>query len=177
MTVEDLAMVQPWFDDPDTRRFLGGPDWPARMLALADTVVGTTFRGAVETGAHHWVAVDAGDPVGYIDCGTCDRWTVCDDDGDAGVIVRYAIERPAASIALVVDPARRGLGVGRAMLRAVLERVEVRDVEVFGAGVESDNLASIRCFEAAGFVRQSVEPDWEDMLYFTWARWATGDQR
>jgi hypothetical protein len=30
MTVGHLIMVQPWFDDPDTRRFLGGPDWPAR---------------------------------------------------------------------------------------------------------------------------------------------------
>ena len=43
-------------------------------------------------------------------------------------------------------------------------------MEVFGAGVEPGNLASVRCFEGAGFVRQSVEPDWEGMLYFTWAR-------
>jgi len=125
MTVDDLVTVQPWFDDPDTRRFLGGPQWPARMLALAETVVGTTFRGAVQTGAYRWVAFVADDAAGYIDCGTCDRWTVCDDGGVIGVIVRSVIDRPAASISLVVDPARRGFGVGQAMLRAVLERVEV----------------------------------------------------
>jgi ribosomal protein S18 acetylase RimI-like enzyme len=136
------------------------------MLALAETVVGTTFRGAVQTGSYRWVAFEAADPVGYIDCGTCDRWTICDDGGDAEAVVRSVIDRPAASIALAVDPARRRSGIGRAMLRAALKRAEVRDVELFGAGVEPDNEASIRCFGAAGFLGQSVEPDWEHMLYF-----------
>jgi ribosomal protein S18 acetylase RimI-like enzyme len=153
-----------------SRRFLGGPGWPARELALAETVVGTTFRGSVQTGSYRWVAFDAADPVGYIDCGTCDRWTVCDNGGEADPIVRSVIDRPAASIALAVDPARRGTGIGRAMLRAVRERAEVRDVQLFGAGVEPDNVASVRCFEAAGFVRQSLAPDWEGMLYFIRAR-------
>jgi len=170
MTVEHLVTVQPWFEDPATRRFLGGPDWPARMLTLAGTAVRTAFRGAVQTGSHHWIAFQGDQPVGYIDCGTYDRWTVCDGGGDAGPVVRRVIDRPSAAIALAVDPARRRTGIGRAMLRAVLEREEVCEVQLFAAGVEPDNVASVRCFEAAGFVRQSVEPDWEDMLYFVRGR-------
>jgi hypothetical protein len=44
---EDLPAVAPWFLDPDTRRFLGGPDWPERMLAR-EGIVGETFRGATQ---------------------------------------------------------------------------------------------------------------------------------
>lgn len=166
MTANDLAIVRPWFEDADTQRFLGAPGWPQRMLALADTAVGTTFRGAKQTGSYRWVAFDGANPVGYVDCGVCDRWTVCDDGETADPVVRSVIDRPASSIALAVDPRRRGVGTGRAALRAVLQRPELRDVELFGGGIEHDNPASIRCFEAAGFVRQADEPDWEGMLYF-----------
>jgi hypothetical protein len=39
----DLATVAPWFDD--TRRFFGGPRWPADRLDQAEGAVGTEFRG------------------------------------------------------------------------------------------------------------------------------------
>jgi RimJ/RimL family protein N-acetyltransferase len=29
LTRTDLAAIMPWFEDPDTRRYLGGADWPA----------------------------------------------------------------------------------------------------------------------------------------------------
>jgi hypothetical protein len=32
LTHADLAAITPWFEDPDTRRVLGGPDWRAAML-------------------------------------------------------------------------------------------------------------------------------------------------
>jgi hypothetical protein len=34
LTRADLAAITPWFEDPDTRRYLGGPDWPVRMLGV-----------------------------------------------------------------------------------------------------------------------------------------------
>jgi RimJ/RimL family protein N-acetyltransferase len=33
---EDLAAVEPWFDDPATRRWLGGRAWPRRLVELAE---------------------------------------------------------------------------------------------------------------------------------------------
>ena len=69
-----LPLAQPWFADPDTQRWLGGPDWLPMMLNLADRPPGE-FRGAVQTGRHRWLAWANGAAVGYIDCETYDRWT------------------------------------------------------------------------------------------------------
>jgi len=160
LTAPDLVVVTPWFKDVDARRFLGGPDWPVRMLALTEAVVGATFRGAVQTAAYRWIALERADPVGYIGCGVFDRWTACGAGRAADPEVVSVVDRPAASIALVVDPIRRKAGIGRSMVRALVDALEVRHVEVFGAVAEPENVASIRCFEAAGFVRQGHEPDW-----------------
>jgi ribosomal protein S18 acetylase RimI-like enzyme len=35
LRADDLPVVEPWFDDPDTRRWLGGREWPGRLLRLA----------------------------------------------------------------------------------------------------------------------------------------------
>src|SRR5437588_7390500 len=70
LTRGDLRIVEPWFRDPDTRRFLGGPEWPRRMLELGEGVVGQEFRGAIQTGAYRYIAHTDGDRVGYVDCGT-----------------------------------------------------------------------------------------------------------
>jgi RimJ/RimL family protein N-acetyltransferase len=32
---EDLAIVEPWFEDSETQRWLGGKEWPRRLLELA----------------------------------------------------------------------------------------------------------------------------------------------
>jgi hypothetical protein len=48
LTRTDLAAITPWFEDRDTRRYLGGPDWPAAILQqspeLADRL---TNRGLI----------------------------------------------------------------------------------------------------------------------------------
>jgi hypothetical protein len=87
LTHTDLDTITPWFADPDTRPSLGGPEWPAAMLARADESVGTTFRGAQQTGADHYPALADGVPVGYIDCGTFDRCTVYGGEGPNGPII------------------------------------------------------------------------------------------
>jgi L-amino acid N-acyltransferase YncA len=66
----------------------------------------------------------------------------------------------------VVDPAFRRHGYGRQILETLFEAPEVADVEFFGAGVDSDNVASIRCLKAAGFVQENEEPDFEGIVYF-----------
>jgi len=50
-----LPLAEPWFTDPDTQRWLGGPRWPPQMLDLADRPLGE-FRGAVETDGYRWLA-------------------------------------------------------------------------------------------------------------------------
>jgi RimJ/RimL family protein N-acetyltransferase len=162
----DLPALEEWFRDPETRHYLGGPDWPARMMHHGHTAVGQVFRGAVQTGAYQYLALAEGRPVGYIDCGTFDRCTVCSGMGPDGPIITDSIPEPTGAIAFVVDPRRRGRGVGRAMIGALMSRPELAFVRLFEAGVDAANTASRRCLTAAGFRPASVKPDFEDMLYY-----------
>ena len=84
LTAQDLPAIAGWFQDPDTSRFLGGPDWPAAMLANAERAVGTVFRGARQTAADHFLALADSVPVGYIDCGTFDACAVYGGEGEDG---------------------------------------------------------------------------------------------
>jgi RimJ/RimL family protein N-acetyltransferase len=166
----DLAVVEPWFADEDTRRFLGGPDWPAAMLEHADRAVGTEFRGALQTGARRYLARIGARPVGYIDCGIFDRCTVYGGEGPDGPVVTDAVEAVTGAFAFVVDPAARRHGYGRAMISALVGHSDLRPVELFEAGVEPDNTASRRCLQAAGFELRTTQPDFEGMLYYQRAR-------
>jgi GNAT superfamily N-acetyltransferase len=174
LTRTDLAAITPWFEDPDTRRYLGGADWPAAMLDHGERAVGEMFRGAVQIAAHHYLAEDDGHPVGYIDCGTFERATVYGGDGPDGPIITESIEVTTGSIAFAVDPTVRGRGVGRVMIAALLARPELAFVELFEAGVEPENVPCRRCLEGAGFCARSPEPDCEGMLYYRAARPAGG---
>ena len=165
-TRADLASVEPWFRDADTRRYLGGPEWPAAMLDHGGRAVGQEFRGAMQTGAHRYLAEVDGREVGYVDCGTFDRCTIYGGEGPEGAIITESIDLATGSIAFVIDPSLRRRGLGRAMLRALPRRPELQFVELFEAGVEPENLASRLCLEAAGFRLRSQEPDCEGMLYY-----------
>jgi RimJ/RimL family protein N-acetyltransferase len=147
-TARLLPEVEPWFDDPETIRFLGDRNWVRRALRLVEETPGTEYRGRMVLGRDVWIIFKRV-PVGFIDV---ERY----DDGRAGC-------------ALVVAPAMRCQGIGRAILEAVWECPELADVEELIGGVEPDNVASRRCLEAAGF-RLSSEPDEEGMLQGACAR-------
>jgi RimJ/RimL family protein N-acetyltransferase len=164
-TRDVLPLAASWFDDPATRRFLGGPDWPARMLDLAETAVGSIFRGRRVLSCHRWLAWLEGTAVAYVDCGVTDRWTLC-APGAAGIEVVASLPGPAGALALVVDPARRNRGLGRAVVQAMCEQPAVAQVRLFGAGVDPDNIAVRRCLEATGFRLHAEAPDWEGMLSY-----------
>ncbi len=174
LTRSDVVAITPWFEDPDTLRYLGGADWPAAMLDHGERAVSETFRGALQTAAHHYLAEVEDRAAGYIDCGTFDRATVYGGDGPDGPIITEAIEVATGSIAFAVDPAVRRRGVGGAMIAALLARPELAFVALFEAGVETENVACRRCLEAAGFCMRSSEPDYEGMLYYRAARPAEG---
>lgn len=174
LTRTDLAAITPWFEDPDTRRYLGGPDWPAAMLDHGERAVGQMFRGAAQIAAYRYLAELDGRAVGYIDCGTFDRATVYGGEGPEGPVITESIEVATGSIAFVVDPALRRRGVGRVMITALLARPELAFVALLEAGVEPKNVACRRCLEEAGFCVRSPEPDCEGMLYYRAARPAEG---
>ncbi len=44
-TRDQLALVEPWFEDPETQRWLGGPDWPRMILDLSDAPLGEFAAG------------------------------------------------------------------------------------------------------------------------------------
>jgi len=65
-TAGDLDVVAPWFDDPDTRRWLGGREWPANLIRLiADPP--TVHRGSSVRERAGWLAILAGEPVALAD--------------------------------------------------------------------------------------------------------------
>jgi RimJ/RimL family protein N-acetyltransferase len=136
------------------------------MLDTSRRAVGREFRGAVQTGAHHYLAVAGGRAVGYIDCGTFDRCTTYGGEGPHGPIIAESLDVATGSIAFVIDPKARLRGFGRGMIRALTGRPELALVELFEAGVEPENIASRRCLEAAGFRLREREPDFEGMLYY-----------
>jgi RimJ/RimL family protein N-acetyltransferase len=159
-TAEHLPLVQPWFEHPEVDQRLGGPEWPARALALEED--GEEFRGRKVLRTHTWFARYDGEPVGYLGGEVYDRWTVWD-----GEQVTAWEPGPAMGAAYVVAPARWRQGLGSAMLRAWVEAPEVDDVAVFALGIDHDNVASRRCAESAGFRADDEVPDWEDTVYFT----------
>jgi L-amino acid N-acyltransferase YncA len=77
-------------------------------------------------------------------------------------------EHGTAGLAVVVDPSRRGLGVGRSIIRAVASRPELACTRVLRGGVEPENRASVRCLEAVGFQAESQKPDEEGFIYFAY---------
>jgi RimJ/RimL family protein N-acetyltransferase len=163
-TRELLHLVDPWFDDAETQRWLGGAEWPRRMLDLGDRPLGE-FRGAMETGRFRWLAYDGDRAIGYCDAGTFNRWTTWD-----GRQVIASLPAPCAGIAYVVDPSVRRRGYGVAVLAALVRAPEVVAIELFAAGVEPNNVASVACLRRAGFVALEPKPDFEGMIYYVMRR-------
>ena len=160
----ELPLLEPWFEDPETQRWLGGPDWPLMTLALSDVPLGE-FRGALETGRYRFIAWDGSAPVGYIDCGTFDRWTTW-EGGPEGRGVVGVIDEPSGAMAYVIDPARRRRGYGRDMVRTMMAIPALEHVSLFAAGIEPENTASVRCLLSAGFQPLDPVSDFEGIVYY-----------
>ena len=164
--VAHLPLVQPWFEDPEVRLRLGGPDWPARALRLrARDAEGEEFRGRQVLRRHSWLAWDAHAPVGYLGGTVYDRWVRWDGSDPERPVLSHAEPGPSMSAAYVVAPARWRQGYGVAMLRAWLAEQAVADVRVLHLGIDADNPASSHCARRAGFVRDPPEPDWEGTVH------------
>ena len=145
-TADLLDAVDPWFDDAETARWLGGREWPENLLRLiADPP--REHRGSSVRERAGWIATLDGEPVALID-------TEMYEDG-------------TAAVALVVAPAQRHRGVGAATLAAIREVLaRTRGVDALVGGVEQRNEASHRCVKAAGFVAVAEDPDEEGFINY-----------
>jgi L-amino acid N-acyltransferase len=103
---------------------------------------------------------------------------VADADGTVRGFGSYGPFRPRAGFrhtvehSVYVAPDTQGQGIGRAMLRALIERAEAARLHVMIGGIEAGNVASIALHKAAGFqeagtLRESGHKfgRWLDLLY------------
>ena len=139
-THSDRDTVDPWFDDDDTRRFVGGTGWVEHSL-MHPPPPPTESRGRQILARLMWVAREDGEPVGVVDIDTYDDAT--------------------ADLALIVAPDRRRAGLCKRILEAVISHPALSDVRMVRLGVEPENVGAARCAEAAGF---TAEPTSEQGL-------------
>ncbi len=125
----DIATLEGWFDNAELRNRLGG------VLPVRE-----------------WCEFVANEP----DYFALLAWGA---DTPVGLAAFEVYEGRWGSMFHLVDPQRRNRGYGKAILRALLGRPELDRLEWIEASVEPDNVASIRCFRAAGFEQASPEPD------------------
>jgi RimJ/RimL family protein N-acetyltransferase len=121
LTEDDLPTLTAWFQDTETRRRLGG------MFPVPE------WFGRVRHAEDKLlqVAVVGGQPVAYVDVDL-------ESDG-------------SASLGLLVAPGMRGQGLGRQVLEQTVQMLADRGVLRVSGEIEADNVASTRCFQAAGF--------------------------
>jgi RimJ/RimL family protein N-acetyltransferase len=111
------------------------------------------------------LAWDKDVPVGYVDCGTFDRWATW-EGGPGGRGVVDVIDEPSGAIAYVTDPAQRRKGYGAQMILALMAMDALDHVSLFAAGIEPENTASVRCLLSAGFEPLDPTADWEGIVYY-----------
>jgi UDP-2,4-diacetamido-2,4,6-trideoxy-beta-L-altropyranose hydrolase len=108
---------------------------------------------AIAHGDHvRWFNARLGDPDSALD--------IVELDGERAVgVVRLEWRGRAAELSLAIDPAVRGRGVGGAAVRAGAAEAAARwPGAPIEAWVADDNVASIRCFESAGFTIADHQP-------------------
>lgn len=185
--MDDLSLRP--FDRPDFGRLLAWIDSPESLMLWG----GPYFRFPLDAAQLEAYRVSA-----ESELSPRRVFTACDTRGDrVGHIELNDIDRHSARICRVlVDPARRGQGFGRAMVRPMLRlafaelRLHRVDLLVFDF-----NRAAIRCYEAEGFVREGHLRDarrvenavWSlDLMSILESEWrarqpktasATGDER
>jgi RimJ/RimL family protein N-acetyltransferase len=168
---KDVERIEPWFDDPETQRWLGGRDWIRRAPSLLQLTIGDEYRGKVVTGRRMWLALDEGGaPVAFVDAEMYDRYAAWDGSDWDHPVVSDVVDVPSMSLSLVVDPSRRSRGYGSTTILALVRHPDLIDIRLFFGSAESDNVASIRCLERSGFVLRSAQPDFEGMLHYSLAR-------
>jgi ribosomal protein S18 acetylase RimI-like enzyme len=67
---------------------------------------------------------------------------------------------------LYVVPARRGQGLGRALLEGAMETARARGAEHFDVTTSEDDVEARGLYESTGFTNREGAPDGPVMLYY-----------
>ena len=86
-------------------------------------------------------------------------WLIFEDHQPVGMVQLDTYPDKTGSISLAVDPRLRARGYGQRILSAFLRQEAGKNLERIEACIETDNLASLRCFQAAGFRASDMGPD------------------
>jgi phosphinothricin acetyltransferase len=122
-------------------------DWPAVKAIYEDGIA--TGDATFDTVASTWEAWD-GDHV------TSPR-LVARSDGEVVAwtaltpVSRRPVYRGVADLSIYVAADRRGRGIGKALLRAMIERSEAEGIWTLQAGIFPENVASLRLHRSCGF--------------------------
>jgi ribosomal protein S18 acetylase RimI-like enzyme len=90
-------------------------------------------------------------------------------DGFAQIRFRWSIYTGALDAyleELYVAPARRGRGLGRALLEGAVEAAREEGAEHMDLGTSEDDTAARSLYESAGFTNREGRPDGPVMLYY-----------
>ena len=131
--LDESDKFQKWYEVSSVRRWVPIEDWTGYFEAVSDL-------------KHYYL------------------YSVYDKDQLIAAISAEIIDNTAA-ICLVVDPALHGLGFGT----LILQDMQYKTRKLFGnihgyvAGIFPGNIASIKCFEKAGFIKTKKGNDGEDI--------------
>lgn len=141
---ELVRAITPWWSDPETKKWIGG--YPASKALELSQSPPDEFRGRKVLKRSALVGLLDQQPVSLVDF--------------------ELYEDASAGVGLVVGPNHRKQGWGRETLRRLADSKHVAGIKVLFAGIEPKNVASVRCFQAAGFIPRTTEPDHEGIIYF-----------
>ena len=146
LTPELVQKLEPWFDDPETIRYLGARDWLQQELTLMHQEFDFEFHGNTVLSRYDWV--------------------IFDTDQAIALVVVEPYRNQTASLAFVVAPEARGLGFGQRVLVSVCNEPALENIKTLFANVEPENMACCKCLTKAGFETSNVL-DEDGFLEFT----------
>ena len=84
------------------------------------------------------------------------------------VEVEFNPKEKKADISLLIAAKERKKGFGKLVLEATLQLSDFKNYKQLDAFIDPLNIASIRCFEKAGFQKIKDEADEDGMLQFSY---------
>ena len=102
--------IRTWFDDKETRKWLGDRSWLDMELKQQKESIGKEFRGAKTIARYGWVAYDDDKAVGYIDADISDRYVEYGGQKDGNPIYLNIEDELTSGLAYVVNPLERSKG-------------------------------------------------------------------
>ena len=133
------SILQEWLKDKATRKHLGG------MLPLEDCI--NYMISNIDTLAYFVFKNEM--PIGMVD-------------------VEFYPSEKTTSLSLLINPNFRKKGIGTFILKTTLQLDCFKNYTRLDAFIEPENIASIKCFQNAGFQKMNEELDEDGMFCFAY---------